>query len=44
MDTDVNNKGVDQTVARGDFCRLLITLANSFIFVKMAWSLSINML
>ena len=26
--TDVNNKGADQTVARGDFCRLLITLAN----------------
>ena len=33
-----NNKGVDQTVACGDFCRLLITLANSFIFVKMACS------
>ena len=33
-----NNKGVDQTVACGDFCRLLITLANSLIFVKMAWS------
>ena len=33
-----NNKGIDQTVACGDFCRLLITLANSFIFVKMAWS------
>ena len=44
MDTDVNNKGVDQTVARGDFCRLLITLENSFIFVKMAWFLSIYML
>ena len=28
FDTDVNNKGVDQTVTRGDFCRLLITLAN----------------
>ena len=26
--TDVNNKGADQTVARGYFCRLLITLAN----------------
>ena len=30
FDTDVNNKGADQTVARGDFCRLLITLAKSF--------------
>ena len=28
FDTDVNNKGADQTVARGNFCRLLITLAN----------------
>ena len=26
--TDVNNKGADQTVSRGDFCHLLITLAN----------------
>ena len=24
----MNNKGADLTVARGDFCRLLITLAN----------------
>ena len=28
FDTDVNNKGADQIVARGNFCRLLITLAN----------------
>ena len=28
FDTDVNNKGADQTVTRGDFCRLLITLTN----------------
>ena len=28
FDTDVNNKGADQTVACGNFCRLLITLAN----------------
>ena len=28
FDTDVNNKGADQTVARREFCRLLITLAN----------------
>ena len=28
FDTDVNNKGPGQTVARGDFCCLLITLAN----------------
>ena len=25
FDTDVNNKGADQTVTCGDFCRLLIT-------------------
>ena len=28
FDTDVNNKGADQTVTHGDFCRLLIALAN----------------
>ena len=28
FDTDVNNKGADQTVSRGGFCHLLITLAN----------------
>ena len=26
--TYLNNKGADQTVARGNFCRLLINLAN----------------